>query len=234
MATTAPDRATNVVTSAASAPPASFRSLLTRDRWIEIARIVGVGVVILLYQQGVVPLPVLFGAVAAGLYPLAKTGLLELLHERKIGTEIFVTIATVIAMLGREYVAGSILMVIILIAELIAELNTERARASIKALIGSVPETALVRRPGDEVTVPVAEVRQGDVVIVRAGEKIPVDGIVRSGDASVNQAPITGESVPQEKSPGATVFAGTVLELGALDGTEAIDRFAASVTEASA
>ena len=217
MATTAPDRATNVVTSAASAPPASFRSLLTRDRWIEIARIVGVGVVILLYQQGVVPLPVLFGAVAAGLYPLAKTGLLELRRERKIGTEIFVTIATVIAMLGREYVAGSILMVIILIAELIAELNTERARASIKALIGSVPETALVRRPGGDVTVPVAEVRQGDVVIVRAGEKIPVDGIVRSGDASVNQAPITGESIPQEKSPGATVFAGTVLELGALD-----------------
>ncbi len=197
--------------------PASFRALLTSERWLEIARIIGVGVVILLYQQEIVPLPVLFGAVAVGLHPLARTGLLELVRERKIGTEIFVTIATTIAMLGREYVAGAVLMVIILIAELIAELNTERARASIKALIGSVPEMAIVRRPGGDVTVPIAEVRRGDVVIVRAGEKIPVDGVVRAGDASVNQAPITGESIPQEKTPGAVVFAGTVVELGALD-----------------
>ncbi len=206
------------MTSAPSASThASFRALITRERWIEIARIAGVGIVILLYQQALVPLPVLFAAVAVGLYPLARTGLRELLRERKIGTEIFVTIATAIAMVGREYVAGAILMVIILVAELIAELNTERARASIKALIGSVPETALVRRPGGDVTVPVAEVRRGDVIIVRAGEKIPVDGVVRAGDASVNQAPITGESMPQEKTPGAAVFAGTVVELGAID-----------------
>lgn len=125
----------------------SFRTLLTRDRWIEIARILTVGAVVLLFQQGILPLPVLLGAVALGLYPLVKTGLLDLLRERKIGTEIFVTLATLIAMVGRKYVAGAILMTIILIAELIAELNTERARASIKALIGSVPETALVRRP---------------------------------------------------------------------------------------
>lgn len=203
-----------------AAPPvshASFRSLLTRERWIEISRIIGVSIVVLLYQQGVVPLSVLFVAVAFGLYPLAKTGVLELLHERRIGTEIFVTVATVIAITGREYVAGAILMTIILIAELIAELNTERARASIKALIGSVPEAALVRRPDGDVTMPLAEVKPGDVVIVRAGEKIPVDGVVRAGDAAVNQAPITGESIPQEKTPGSTVFAGTVVELGALD-----------------
>ena len=203
-----------------SAPKVShspFRTLLTRERWLEISRIVGVGIVIGLYQQRIVALPLLLGAVGVGLYPLAKTGLLELIRERKIGTEIFVTIATVIAMLGQEYTAGAILMVIILIAELIAELNTERARASIKALIGSVPETALVRRPSGDVSMPLAEVRQGDIVIVRSGEKIPVDGVVRSGDASVNQAPITGESMPLEKTPGTTVFAGTVVELGALD-----------------
>lgn len=109
------------------------------------------------------------------------------------------------------------MMVIILIAELIAELNTDRARASIKALIGSVPQTALVRRDGAETEVPVAEIRQGEIVIVRAGEKIPVDGEVRAGKASVNQAPITGESMPLERSAGAPVFAGTVVELGAID-----------------
>ncbi len=191
--------------------------LLTRDRWVEIGRIVAVGLVVPLYQQGVLPLPVLFAAVAVGVYPLVKTGVLDLLHEHKIGTEIFVTLATLIAMVGREYVAGAILMTIILIAELIAELNTQRARASIKALIGTVPPTALVRRPDGDVEVPLETVRPGDVVIVRAGEKIPVDGIVRSGTASVNEAPITGESLARDKVSGHPVFAGTVVELGALD-----------------
>ena len=198
-------------------PSATAPGLMTPARWIEVGRVVLVGVVILLYRFSALPLPVLLAGVAVGLYPLAKIGLLDLVRERKIGTEVFVTIATVIAMLGHEYLAGATLMVIILIAEFIAELNTDRARASIKALIGSVPQTALVRRGGGDQTIPLEQVRVGDVVIVRAGEKIPVDGIVAGGEASVNQAPITGESVPQEKQVGATVFAGTVVELGALD-----------------
>ena len=198
-------------------PDASAAGLMTRARWVEVARIILVGVVILLYRTGAVPLPFLFAAVAIGLYPLARIGLLDLVRERKIGTEVFVTIATVIAMLGREYVAGATLMVIILIAEFIAELNTDRARASIKALIGSVPQVALVRRPDGDRSLPLGQVHVGDVVIVRAGEKIPVDGVVVGGEASVNQAPITGESLPQEKQKGASVFAGTVVELGALD-----------------
>src|SRR5215218_7646172 len=207
-----------VTVPAQAAPsPTVTPKLMTRGRWLDVARIVGVGIVILLYRMGVAPLGVLFAGVAIGLYPLAKTGLLDLVRERKIGTEVFVTIATVIAMIGREYIAGAVLMTIILIAEFIADLNTDRARASIKALIGSVPQTALVRRATGDVTVPLGEVKPGDVVIVRAGEKIPVDGVVRGGDASVNQAPITGESVPQEKQAGAPVFAGTVVESGALD-----------------
>jgi len=208
---------TEPTTTPSSVPAIPTRGLMTPARWIEVGRILLVGLVILLYRTGVAPLPVLFVGVAVGLYPLAKTGLLDLIRERKIGTEVFVTIATLIAMLGREYVAGATLMVIILIAEFIAELNTDRARASIKALIGSVPQTALVRRPSGDVTIPLAEVRVGDVVIVRAGEKIPVDGLVAGGDAAVNEAPITGESVPKEKEKGATVFAGTVVETGALD-----------------
>lgn len=190
---------------------------MTRERWVEVSRIVLTGAVALLYARGALPLPWLLLAVAIGLYPLVKAGARELVREHQIGTQVFIVVATVIAMLGGEYLAGSVLMVIILIAEFIAELNTERARASIKALIGSVPQTALVRRGGSESTVPVAEVRAGEMVIVRAGEKIPVDGVVRAGAASVNQAPITGESVPQEKAPGAPVYAGTVVDLGALD-----------------
>ncbi|MFC6282059.1 MAG: cadmium-translocating P-type ATPase [Acidovorax sp. 17-64-282] len=201
-----------------SSPPASSLSvLMTRDRWFEVGRIVLTGLIALLYWREMVPLEVLWFAVAVGLYPLVKTGVTALIHERKVGTEIFVTIATLVAVLGGETVAGAVLMVIILIAEFIADLNTDRARASIKSLIGSVPQVALVRANGSERSVAIAEVNIGDMVLVRAGEKIPVDGHVRGGNASVNQAPITGESVPQDKTAGDLVFAGTIVESGALD-----------------
>lgn len=195
----------------------SILSLMNHERWIEVGRIVLTGAVAFLYWQQLVPLYVLWAAVAIGLYPLVKTGLIDLFTERKIGTEIFVTIATLVAVFGGETVAGAVLMVIILIAEFIAELNTDRARASIKSLIGSVPQTALVRENGSERTVPIAEIKAGQVVLVRTGEKIPVDGLVVGGSAAVNQAPITGESVPQDKVEGSQVFAGTIVESGAID-----------------
>lgn len=197
--------------------PASWKELLTRERQIEIARIVLTGFIILLYWRGLLSIWWLWAAVAVGLYRLAKTGILDLIHERKIGTEIFVSIATLIALFGGEPVAGAVLMVIILIAEFIAEFNTERARASIRGLIGSVPQSAVVRSNGTERNVPIAQLKVGDVVLVRAGERIPVDGRIVAGHGSVNEAPITGESVPKDKEEAHEVFAGTVLESGALD-----------------
>ena len=213
------------MTTSTTVPPAavpvaaspSLRALMTHERWIEVARIAVTGLIALLYWRQWVPIEVLWAAVAVGLYPLVKTGVLDLVRERKIGTEIFVTIATLVAMVGGETVAGAVLMVIILIAEFIADLNTDRARASIKALIGSVPQVAVVRSSVGERDVPLAGVKVGDVVLVRAGEKIPVDGEVVAGQAAVNEAPITGESVPKDKGAGATVFAGTVVDSGALD-----------------
>jgi heavy metal translocating P-type ATPase len=196
---------------------AGLNALMTRGRWIEVARIGVTGVIALLFWQGLVPVQVLWVAIAIGLYPLVKTGALDLLHEHKIGTEIFVTVATLVAVFGGETVAGAVLMVIILIAEFIAELNTDRARASIKSLIGSVPQVALLRNGGVERTVPIGELKVGDVVLVRPGEKIPVDGRVVGGQGSVNEASITGESVPRDKAPDAQVFAGTVVDCGALD-----------------
>ena len=195
----------------------SVNSLMTRHRQVEAGRIVLVGILTLLFWRGLLPLQVLLAAVAVGVYPLVKTGVLDLVHERKIGTEIFVTVATAIAVLAGEYVAASVLMTIILIAEFIADLNTDRAKASITALIGSVPQTAMLRTTDGERSVPLAELRAGDVVLVRAGEKLPVDGKVTTGQGAVNEAPITGESLPVEKGPGAEVLAGTVLESGALD-----------------
>ena len=194
-----------------------LRVLMTHARWIELGRILLTGLVALLFWWQRIPIQVLWLAVAIGLYPLVKTGLIDLIRERKVGTEIFVTVATLVAVFGGETVAGAVLMVIILIAEFIAELNMDRARASIKTLIGSVPQVALMRGADGERVVPIEQLRTGDVVLVRAGEKIPVDGSIIGGAASINEAPITGESLPKDKSAGASVFAGTIVASGALD-----------------
>ena len=194
-----------------------IRALMTNERWIEVGRIVLTGLIALLYWRALVPIEMLWVAVAVGLYPLVKTGVRDLVRQHKVGTEIFVTIATLVAMLGGETVAGAVLMVIILIAEFIAELNTDRARASIKSLIGSVPQTALLREAAGEKLVAVGLLKVGDVVLVRPGEKVPVDGKILSGQGSINEASITGESIPRDKASGAEVFAGTLLESGAVE-----------------
>jgi heavy metal translocating P-type ATPase len=198
-------------------PASDLRVLLTQERWLEIGRICLTGIIAILYWQGIASIYFLWVAVAVGLYPLVKKGFSYLIHERKIGTEIFVTVATLVAVFGGETIAGAVLMVIILIAEFIADLNTDRARASIKALIGSVPQSALIRDANGERKVALAEIKIGDVVLVRAGEKIPVDGVIIGGQASVNEAPITGESLPKEKDIRSLVFAGTIVSSGAID-----------------
>ncbi|MCC9073478.1 cadmium-translocating P-type ATPase [Flavobacterium sp. F-65] len=183
----------------------------------EIVRIVIVGIASLLFYLNSIPLLVLIIAMAFGLFSLVKTAVLDLIKEKKIGTELFITIAVVISILGKEYLAGAVVLMIILIAEYIASASTQKARSSIKELIGSVPKTALIKKNNSELIVGIADLKIGDVILVKAGEKIPVDGKVITGSGSVNQAPITGESFPQEKKEGEDVFAGTILELGALD-----------------
>ena len=198
-------------------PRVGFRAVMNRGRWVEVARIVVVGVFVVAYARHWVPLGVLWATVAVGLYPLAKTGLADLAHEHKIGTEIFVTFATVFAVIGGEAVAGAVLMTIILFAEFIADLNTERARASIKGLIGAVPKTARLRDTSGERLVDIDAIRFGDVILVRAGEQLPVDGVVVGGNGTVDEASITGEPTPKDKGQDSIVFAGTILQAGALD-----------------
>ncbi len=103
------------------------------------------------------------------------------------------------------------------LAQWIESRNMERARLAIRALMELAPNEALVRRDGRDVRVAVDEVDISDVLVVRPGEKIPLDGTVAAGASEVNQAPITGESLPVAKTPGAEVFAGTINGHGALE-----------------
>jgi cation transport ATPase len=85
----------------------SWRALMTPARWLEVARIVFTGSMALLFWSHLIPVQALWVAVAIGLYPLTKTAVVDLIHERKIGTEVFVTVATLVALTGGETAAGA-------------------------------------------------------------------------------------------------------------------------------
>src|SRR5215204_832439 len=167
-----------------------FKTFFSRQFLWEIARILTVGIASLLFYLNVIPLPVLLGAMAFGLYSLVKTAILDLIKERKIGTELFITIAVIVSVLGKEYLAGAVVLMIILIAEYIARASGERARASIRELIGSVPKTAIVKRADKEEIVQINDLKIGDIILVKAGEKIPVDGKVTDGQVLLIKPPL--------------------------------------------
>lgn len=193
------------------------QTFFSRQFLWEIVRILTVGIASLLFYFEVIPMQALLIAMAFGLFSLVKAAFHSLIKEKKVGTELFITIAVVVSVLGKEYLAGSVVLMIILIAEYIASASTEKARSSIKELIGSVPKTAILIKDKTELTVDIANLKIGDIVLVKAGEKIPVDGKVTEGTAFVNQAPITGESAPVEKTIGKEAFAGTIVQTGALN-----------------
>ncbi|MBX0285217.1 heavy metal translocating P-type ATPase [Haloarcula salinisoli] len=115
------------------------------------------------------------------------------------------------------YFEAATLAVLFSIAELLERYSMDRARDSLEELMDLSPEEATVRRDDQELTVPVDTVDVGERVVVRPGEKIPLDGDVIDGESAVNQAPITGESVPVDKTVGDEVYAGTINEEGYLE-----------------
>ncbi|HEX6940277.1 MAG TPA: heavy metal translocating P-type ATPase [Longimicrobiales bacterium] len=127
------------------------------------------------------------------------------------------TIAAAGALAIGEYGEAATAMFLFAVAQLLEARSMDRARSAIRALMDLSPPEATVLRGGVEVRVPVEEIAVGDVVVVRPGEKVPVDGRVLAGVSEVDQAPITGESMPVYKEPGAEVFAGTLNGEGALE-----------------
>ena len=116
-----------------------------------------------------------------------------------------------------EWAEGAFLLTLFALAHALEHYAMDRARGAIRALADLAPAIARVRRDGQDVEVPVEAVKVDDVVVVRPGDRIPVDGVVAGGQSAVNQAPVTGESVPVDKTSGDDVFAGTVNGEGALE-----------------
>ncbi|MCC7165681.1 MAG: cadmium-translocating P-type ATPase [Anaerolineae bacterium] len=139
------------------------------------------------------------------------------LRERHFDTDLLMVTAAIGAALIGNFFEGALLLFLFSLGHALEERALDRARAAVRALADLAPKTALVKRDGKEIELPVEELLLEDVVIVRPGVRVPVDGIVVTGASAVNQAPVTGESVPVEKEPGAQVFAGSVNGEGALD-----------------
>ena len=152
-----------------------------------------------------------------GGYYFGREAIEELVFERKIGIELLMTIAAVVATLMGAPGEGAMLAFLYSISEAAEGYTEQKTRSAIAALMDLTPKFALVRRDGREVEVPVEELVPGDVFIVKPGQSIATDGEVLVGTSSVNQAPVTGESVPVEKAHGDLVFAGSINGQGALD-----------------
>lgn len=178
-------------------------------------------------------------AIALGGIDTLKKGWIAL-RTLSLNMNLLMTIAVIGAALIGQWPEAAVVIWLFGIAEMIEALSLDRARNAIRKLMDLAPETALVRQAdGRWEEVKAETVPLGAVVRVRPGERIALDGVVVSGASAVNQAPITGESMPVEKNSGDTVFAGTINERGTLEfevrsrkGETTLDRIARSVQEA--
>jgi heavy metal translocating P-type ATPase len=158
------------------------------------------------------------GLVAAlvGMYPILKEAL-QALVARRMTMELSMTIAIGAALAIGQFFTGLVIILFVLIAEVLEGLTVGRGRRAIKDLLDFLPRNATIRRDGASREVSASEIKVGDVVVVKPGGRIPVDGEVVSGNSFVDQATITGESMPMEKTAGANVYAGTINQSGALE-----------------
>ncbi|AKB35814.1 Lead, cadmium, zinc and mercury transporting ATPase [Methanosarcina siciliae C2J] len=137
--------------------------------------------------------------------------------ERDFTADIPVTIATIAAIAIGQYSAAAVVAVLLLLGGMLEELVSARAGKALESLAKLLPDRVTVRRDGHDIVVSLEDVQVRDTILVKSGERIAVDGTILSGTASVNQAAITGESLPVEKQSGDTVFAGTLNETGAME-----------------
>ncbi|MBX3403756.1 MAG: cadmium-translocating P-type ATPase [Phycisphaeraceae bacterium] len=156
-------------------------------------------------------------AVLLGGLPTLRKGLIAL-RTFTLNINFLMTVAVAGAFAIGEYPEAAMVVVLFGVAELIEKYSLERARNAVRGLMEMAPETAFVKQlDGSWKESPAAEVPEGTIVRVRPGERLPLDGVVVAGESAVNQAPITGESVPVDKAEGDQVFAGTINESGVLE-----------------
>jgi len=182
------------------------------------ALLLGLGIV-LHHVVGIAFYPTLLYALSAiiGGFDIVMGGMRTLLHKRMFTVDLLVVVAAVGAFAIGHGEEGAAVMVLFSMAEWLQGMAEHRARKSLDALLSLASKTAHVLKNGKEQKVPVQDVERGDIVVVRPGDSIPLDGVVVRGRSLVNQASITGEPLPVYKEVGDEVFASTLNEDGYLE-----------------
>lgn len=156
-------------------------------------------------------------AIAIGGYHWTREGIEKLIEYKEIGIELLMLGATAGSIILGMWDEAAFLVFIYGVAEGLEEYAYARARASIRKLLDLAPKEARVIRGGKQIMIPASELKVGDVFSVRPGESIATDGTIIRGKSSLNEAPVTGESIPVEKGQGMQVLAATINQEGALE-----------------
>jgi P-type Cu+ transporter len=162
-----------------------------------------------------VPLPVGIVVVAVAGYPVFRNVVRAALKGQVIAHTLM-TLGVLAALAVGEWATAVVVVFFMRVGDYAEHFTTERARRAVRDLTTLAPQTARLRRGDEEIEVPIAQVQPGDIVIVRPGENIPVDGQVWGGQATVDQSAITGEGLPVEVGVGSQVYAASLVSLGAL------------------
>lgn len=183
---------------------------------IALVEIAGESLGLLRGVEELIPAPVAMAAVLLGGYPIFRAAYFGL-RSRQINTALVMSVGALAAVVIGDFIAAALIVFFVSVGNYLESLTTGRSRRAIEGIVEFLRTTARVKRAGGEKTVDAEQLVEGDIVVVRPGERLPVDGTVLSGHASVNQAPITGESIPVEKEHGDTAYAGSINELGYLE-----------------
>src|SRR4030043_2161751 len=162
------------------------------------------------------PTPLAIASLILGGYPIVKSAIKTLLIP-DVNVAPLVSIAAISAAAVGAYREAAAVLFIMLLGESLEGVTVGKARKAIASLIQLSPKMAWVRREDTEVQVPIEDVKPKEVVIVKPGERISVDGKIISGCASINQSTLTGESIPVEKEAGDKVYCGTFNESGSCE-----------------
>ena len=177
--------------------------------------VAGHGLGVFEWIEQTVPWPVSLGATLLLGAPVFKKVAVAA-WQRSVTAHTLMTVGVVAALIVGEWITAFVIVVFMRIGDYVEGFTTDQARESVRALVREAPKTARVERDGIAKEIPIDDVQAGDVVIVRPGEKIPVDGTVIDGQATINQAAITGESMPVEAAAGSDVYAATIAQGGHL------------------
>ena len=185
----------------------------------DITLLVLSGLAVVCSLAGIQPFPFDIAWVAIVLcgVPIILEAIIGLVTAFDIKADVLVSLALIASVcIGETFAAGEV-AVIMQLGGLLEELTVAKARAGIEKLVHLTPQTARVLKNGTEQTVPAEQVQVGDILRVLPGETVPVDGIITAGQTSINQAVMTGESLPVDKTVGDEVSSGTVNQFGAFE-----------------